>query len=802
MSEDSLDDLRQKGNYEFQQGNLDNAVFFYTAAIDKATTTSNDQALILNCCNRSACYYQMEELEQARDDASVAWTKSKESNVKAAYRFGKTLIALKDFKLAMEVLKVALAIEGLQPKEEQSLQDLYKQAKTELSKPDDIVEETTIKGVKRPLSIREFHRKETLGVGNFSEIIVTQHKKTGECFALKILEKKKAADLAKRQHPNVYNEIQMEARVLMERLPPHSNIVTMYHTFQDYNNLYYLMDLQNTNKDLWSQLRYNGNMVGCHTSQVKRWMLQLVDALEHMHCNGIVHRDLKPENILLDGRNHVVVIDFGTAKDLLRTDLNGPEFVGTPDFMSPEAVTGFSGMPSDDNVANGASHCADLWALGAVLYILNTGSTPFWSPSPYLAFLRIKRGLFSPSPWGIPDAATLDLIQKLMEVVPSNRLGSESYNVQGGKVVVGKGYSMLRDHDFFSGVDRNDKTHVIPSLQDLCIRACAEQAKKDATDLDVCDNHPPGDGSKHDLTRLSTYHMSKVLHVLDKSKVFSHGDETRVFQRFFERDIDFIKAKVRSKSRDFVGLTQMNDDEYKPQSARGSADPYAKKDDPEPTNLAFISSPLLSPPSDGFLPDEEKRHVKAWKSCVATINKTRPKAVIVCGNLDSNPKCWKFLARIRDSIPVIWNDGTCFYTFWMHGFQGIVLQASELQQENSLQMKWLREQMEQSRMAKHRVFCFCDCDPKDLPPMALKRLARGRVVALFGHAVREDYKDIIEYRANEKLEDDSSVKSSDSKEDDNDNAKMEILGSRTSGLQWITVDEKNDRWRCSFESVQ
>jgi serine/threonine protein kinase len=593
----------------------------------------------------------------------------------------------------------------------------------------------------------------------------------------------------------------MEARVLVERLPAHPNIVTMYHSFEDYNNLYYLMDLQDINKDLWSQLRYNGSMIGCHPSQSKRWMLQLVDALEHMHSNGIVHRDLKPENILLNAKNHIVVIDFGTAKDLLLTDLNGPEFVGTPDFMSPEAVTGFSGMSSEGTV-NGATHCADLWALGAVLYILNTGSTPFWSPSPYLSFLRIKRGLLAPSPWGIPDDATWDLTQKLMQVDPSKRLGAESYKVEGGRVVVDKGYGILREHEYFSVVDKNDTSHVIPSLQDLCIRACAEQAKKDAIDLDICDQHPPGDGSKHDLTRLPPFHKNKVLHVLDKSKVFSRGDETRVFRRFFENDIDFVKAKVRSISRDYVGLTQMNDDECKPQSARGSADPYAKKDEPEATNLVYVSSPLLLPPPSGFPPEEEKQHNKGWKSCVAMINKRRPKAVVVCGKLDSNPKCWKFLARIRDSIPVIWNDGCCYYTFWLNGFQGIVLQSSEFQNEDSLQMKWLQEQMEQSRMAKNRVFCFCDCDPKDLPTIVLKRLARGRVVALVGHSKGEDYKDVIEYRANEKLDDDSSVKSTESEEDDSDNAKMEILGSSTNGLRWITIEETDDKWYSTFEAVQ
>jgi len=141
------------------------------------------------------------------------------------------------------------------------------------------------------------------------------------------------------------NEILMERRTLCERLSAtkgthHPFIVQMHAAFDDYEHIYYCMDLHVTCGDLWSQLKHGTDkkMVGCHRSQAKHWLYQLVDALEHMHEHGIVHRDLKPENILLDSRNHVVVIDFGTAKDLVYTNLNGPEFVGTPDFMSPEAV--------------------------------------------------------------------------------------------------------------------------------------------------------------------------------------------------------------------------------------------------------------------------------------------------------------------------------------------------------------------------------------------------------------------------------------------------------------------------------
>jgi serine/threonine protein kinase len=831
MEDDSVDDLRQRGNHEFQLGNLDHAIALYTAAIETATsaavatiTTTNSttdkttvtmtNALVVNLCNRSACYFQLEEFESAMKDALQAWTLSNESNVKAAYRLSKTYLALREPQKAVPVLQAALAIPDLDPKEISSMQELLQQAIDRRDNPTTTEVEHSIKGVKRPISIREFTKGQSLGVGNFSEIIVVTHNVTEERFALKILEKKQAADLAKRQHPNVYNEIAMERRVLLERLPSCSQhrVITMYHAFQDFNSLYYLMDLHDVNTDLWSCLRYKGNMVGAHPSMTKRWLLQIIDALEHMHKHGIVHRDLKPENILKTPKNHIVIIDLGTAKDLVVTDLNGPEFVGTPDFMSVEQVVGFSGMPKDDpeNHNKGATHCADLWALGGIAYILHTGSCPFWSPSPYLTFLRIKRGLLPRDSWALPDDDAWDFCRSLIQVDPSKRLGADCFQVVNEKVTVQKGYAVLRNHPYFQTTkeEKDDDSHVIPSLQDLALRACAELVQQDAVDLDICDQHPPGDKSSHDLMRLSQRQRDLICHILDKSKVFKDGDETRVLQRFFDKDIDFVKAKVRPTSRDFVGLTQMNDDEYKPQSQRGSQDPYATKEDPVPTKIAILRNPWLTAAhqdeNSSRTPEQEKSWLKGWKSSIACINKQRPKAVVVCAP-HIPPKYWKFIARIRDSIPVIWNDGSVFYSFWLNGFQGIVIQKSGFDVsensgiEDTLQMKWLKEQMEQARMAKQQLFCFCDCNPHDLPALVLKRLARGRVLCLYG-ASEEDLDYTLSYAPNETVDDDVSVKSTDSVEDDQDAQTMRVISSSKNGLEWLTVDEK-EKWQTSFEDI-
>ena len=475
--------------------------------------------------------------------------------------------------------------------------------------------------------------------------------------------------------------------------------------------------------------------------------------------------------------------------------------------MAPEAVTGFSGMPNQpggksmDKCAEPATFATDLWALGAMAYILHTGSTPFWSPSPYLTFLRIQRGLLPKNAWGIPDDDSWDFISNLMQLKQKDRTGADCFKMNSKKVTAKTGgYDELRSHKYFTKTDRQDQTNILPSLQDLCIRACAELAKKDANDLDICDQHPPGDGSKHDFVRLTPRQRGQILHVLDKSKAFSRGDETRIFQRFFSSDLDYIKAKVRPTTRDFVGLTQMNDDEYKPLTARGSEDPYATKIEPEPTKIVMLTNPILLNDKD-LTSEQEKQYLKGWKKCIAVINKKRPKAVIVCAQ-NIPDKFWKFLARIRDSIPVLWNDGTVFYSFWLNSFQGIILQSSELKDEKSSQMLWLREQMEQSRLSKPQLFCFCDCDPRDLSPIVQKRLARGRSLCLMGLSKKGDPIDFkIKYSENETLDDDMSVNSNDSKEDEDDRATMRVYGTTMNGLRWVTIDEKQE-WYSEFEAIE
>jgi serine/threonine protein phosphatase PrpC len=95
---------------------------------------------------------------------------------------------------------------------------------------------------------------------------------------------------------------------------------------------------------------------------------RVCEALAYMHGKGVVHRDLKPQNIMLCSDGTIRIMDFGIAKAGGRrmTFAGFTPAVGTPDYMAPEQVKGKRG---DDRT--------DIYSLGAMLYEMVVGMTPF-----------------------------------------------------------------------------------------------------------------------------------------------------------------------------------------------------------------------------------------------------------------------------------------------------------------------------------------------------------------------------------------------------------------------------------------
>jgi ribosomal protein L30E len=300
------------------------------------------------------------------------------------------------------------------------------------------------------------------------------------------------------------------------------------------------------------------------------------------------------------------------------------------------------------------------------------------------------------------------------------------------------------------------------------------------------------------MTRLSPRDQACVLHVLDRRKMLR---EHRVYARFFKDAVASRLDKVRPLTRDFVGLTQMNDDQGKAPNAKMN-DPYATPIPTDPIQFVCVTNPLLVKKINEQCDEvTRKKYTKLFKKCIANINRSRPKMVVVAGFVDE--QCRKLLARISESIPVVVHDGSAFFTFWMMGVQCIAVQSSNVSEE-SAQMAWLREHLEQVRMSKHPFFIFCNTDPRDLPAVLLKRLTRGRALCLMGVSKDATSFDAeVSYTCNEATDDDdASIRSDNSEEDDRDSFTMKMQGTQENGLRWITIDEEPDKWDIEFKPVE
>lgn len=110
-------------------------------------------------------------------------------------------------------------------------------------------------------------------------------------------------------------------------------------------------------------------------------LARICRAIDAAHQQGVLHRDLKPSNILIDNTGRPYVTDFGLAKQVsvkrpsTHPDPEAPSgitlsgaILGTPGYMAPEQAIGSRGIVGPKT---------DVYALGAILYAMQTGRPPF-----------------------------------------------------------------------------------------------------------------------------------------------------------------------------------------------------------------------------------------------------------------------------------------------------------------------------------------------------------------------------------------------------------------------------------------
>jgi len=203
-----------------------------------------------------------------------------------------------------------------------------------------------------------------LGGGGMGEVWSAWHEVLKREVAIKLMKPSIASD------PTAIARFEREVRATSELSHPHTIRIFDYGTTED-ARWYYVMELVE-GVTLLQILERGGPL---EPKRAARLVAQAARALAEAHDRGIVHRDMKPENVLVaryaGESDFVKVLDFGIAKIVAgaakdATLTGDGVLVGTPVYMSPEALSGAK-----------AEGRGDIYALGAVLYLLLCGRRPF-----------------------------------------------------------------------------------------------------------------------------------------------------------------------------------------------------------------------------------------------------------------------------------------------------------------------------------------------------------------------------------------------------------------------------------------
>src|SRR6266849_473294 len=209
------------------------------------------------------------------------------------------------------------------------------------------------------LFANRYEVKEVLGMGGMGVVYRAFDRELQEAVAIKAL----------RPEALVGSGVALERfkqEIRLARKITHRNVVRTY-DLGEVNGMYYLTMEYVEGTSLKQLIASRGRLPVAVTLTVGK---QLCRALEVAHAEGIIHRDIKPHNMVVDPSGFLKVMDFGIArlanppqgKGLTEAGLS----IGTPEYMSPEQLSGADLDPR-----------SDLYSAGVVLFECLTGRVPF-----------------------------------------------------------------------------------------------------------------------------------------------------------------------------------------------------------------------------------------------------------------------------------------------------------------------------------------------------------------------------------------------------------------------------------------
>lgn len=305
------------------------------------------------------------------------------------------------------------------------------------------------------VAMADFEILTVLGLGSFGRVMKVRQKKTGNIYAMKVLDKQQIVSNRMITHTQAEKSILSEIN--------HPFIVTLHYAFQTKKHLVLVLDFL-CGGELFFHLQRNKRF---SESRAKFYAAEIGLALEYIRQKNIIYRDLKPENLVLDRFGHVTLTDFGLAKrdvaDVTHT------FCGTPEYMAPELI-----------LKKGHTFAVDWWSLGIFLFEMVSGLPPFYTQNVSEMYdLILHKPLQCPSYF---SPQLVSLLQRLLERDPAKRM-------QTGEEFCA--HPFFRDIDFDKLYRKEIRPEFVPDTVSNDLRYFDKQFLQESTD--VAHLHLPND---------------------------------------------------------------------------------------------------------------------------------------------------------------------------------------------------------------------------------------------------------------------------------------------------------------------
>ncbi|CAD8048770.1 unnamed protein product [Paramecium sonneborni] len=229
-----------------------------------------------------------------------------------------------------------------------------------------IYKQTLIKKNNEPITkVYSYEQKDKIGQGAYGSVYKAVHQVSKQVRAVKVINKL-----------NIKYKDRLLSEITIMELLDHPNILRLFETFEDAENLYMVLEICQGG-DVFDKVLEKGCL---SVDEAFKVYIQYMRAVNYYQGFKIVHRDLKPENFLFQKKNDmnsVIVIDFGIAKrgvDKLKTKS------GTAYYVAPEVLDGLY------------DYKCDVWSAGVVLYVILCGYPPFYGENEKEILIEIKSG--------------------------------------------------------------------------------------------------------------------------------------------------------------------------------------------------------------------------------------------------------------------------------------------------------------------------------------------------------------------------------------------------------------------------